>query len=473
MTDGNTPPKPYPANPILIVDDEEDVLQSYKMTLRLSGINNFTLFSDSRKVMELLSRSRHSAVVLDLSMPHVTGLELLNCIREKHPGTPVIVVTGSNSVPTAVECMKQGAHDYMVKPVEDSRFITGLKNVIEIFELRNENNALRQSMLAPQIKNLDAFSSIVTTSNAMLAIFGYIEAIAEGAKPVLVTGESGTGKELVARAVHAVSGRTGKFVPVNVGGLDDTVFSDTLFGHRKGAFTGADAERRGLVEEASGGTLFLDEIGTLDITSQTKLLRLLQENEYYPIGSDVVKTARAAVIAATNADLQARMKAGDFRNDLYFRLLTHHIHIPPLRERREDLPALLDHFLAQASGASAKARPAVPPGMLSLLCQYEFPGNVRELGALLFDLAARCRSDALDLTHLIEYIARQTGRNPGDLTVEAANQCTIPYHGEFPKLREVEDFLICEAMAKAGGNQYRAAEMLGVAQSTLWRRFKK
>jgi DNA-binding NtrC family response regulator len=306
----------------------------------------------------------------------------------------------------------------------------------------------------------------------MHAIFSYIEAISESTKPVLITGESGTGKELFARAIHKASGREGKFVPVNVGGLDDTVFSDTLFGHRKGAFTGADAERRGLIEEAANGTIFLDEIGSLEKSSQIKLLRLLQENEYYPLGSDTCKTARAAVVAATNEDLKVGMKAGLFRNDLYFRLLTHHIHIPALRDRRGDIPALIDHFLEQAK-SSGKNKPSIPPELPQLLDHYDFPGNIRELGALIFDMAARCTSGTLDINHARDYIARQTGASADALLIDTCNQFAIPYYGEFPKLRVVEDYLISEAMTRAEGNQYRAAEMLGVAQSTLWRRVQK
>jgi two-component system, NtrC family, response regulator HydG len=465
--------KNYPQFPVLIIDDEEDVLQSYKMTLRFSGINNFVLCSDSRQVLELLANSRHSVIILDLAMPHIPGRDLLNPIHEKHPEVPIIVVTASNNVVTAVECIKQGALDYMVKPVDGNRLVSGLRNAIEINELRDENSALKKTLLSPPVKNAEAFSSIVTTSDRMYSIFSYIEAVATTSKPILITGESGTGKELFARAIHQVSGRRGKFVPVNVGGLDDTVFSDTLFGHYKGAFTGADRERRGLVEEASGGTLFLDEIGSLDKPSQIKLLRLLQENEFYPLGADMYKTANASVVAATNENLQARIKEGHFRNDLYYRLATHLIQIPPLRERREDVPALIDHFLEQISTASHKVRPAIPPDLLNIFNYYNFPGNVRELNAIISDMAARCRSSVLDINHGKEYISRQTGKKIDELPSELQNQYIIPFNGEFPKLREVEDFLISEAIKKAEGNQYHAADLLGIAQSTLWRRSKK
>jgi DNA-binding NtrC family response regulator len=463
----------FPAQPILLVDDETDVLQSYKITLRFNGISNFVLCSDSTKVMDLLAATEFSAIVLDLNMPHLSGRELMGLIHEQYPEIHVIVVTASNSVATAVECMKLGALDYLVKPVEDNRFVTSVRNAVELIDLRNENTMLRQTILSQQVKNPDAFSEIITVSESMRAIFSYTEAISGSVKPVLVTGESGTGKELFARAIHAVSGRKGKFVAVNVGGLDDTVFSDTLFGHRKGAFTGADSDRRGLVEEASGGTFFLDEIGSLEKSSQTKLLRLGQENEFYPLGSDVSKNAHTVVVAATNEDLQKRMKEGLFRNDLYFRLITHHIQIPPLRQRREDIPVLFDYFLEKASASLKKTKPRYSSDIINLLNRYDFPGNVRELEAMIFDATSRCQAVDLDVAFFRETIAKQTGQQAGDLKVEASGQILVPFHGDFPKLHEVEEFLIKEAMKKASDNQYTAAELLGVAQSTLWRRFKK
>jgi DNA-binding NtrC family response regulator len=463
----------FPSRPILLVDDENDVLQSYKMTLRFNGINNFELCSDSTKVMDMIGQSEYSAIIMDLNMPILSGKDLMALIHEKLPEIPVIVVTASNSVATAVECMKLGALDYLVKPVEDSRFITSVRNSVEITDLRHENIQLRKTIFSRQVKSPDAFKEIVTVSNSMRDIFSYIEAVSGSVKPVLVTGESGTGKELFARAIHAVSGRMGKFVAVNVAGLDDAMFSDTLFGHRKGAFTGADSDRRGLVEEASGGTLFLDEIGSLEKISQIKLLRLLQENEFYPLGSDVSRNSHTVVVAATNEDLQKRMKEGSFRNDLYFRLITHHIQIPPLRQRREDMPYLFDHFIEKAAASMDKIKPRYSPDIIYLIDRYDFPGNVRELESMVSDAITRCQTSDLDILPFKEYIAKQTGQKAEDLTIEASGQILVPFHGDFPKLNEVEEFIIKEALKKVDGSQYQAAELLGVAQSTLWRRFKK
>jgi DNA-binding NtrC family response regulator len=461
----------FPRLPVLIVDDEEDVLQSYRTTLRFNRIDNFELCSDSSRVMELVDRNSYSAMVLDLFMPHVTGQELLDRIREKHPEIVVIVVTGSNDVSTAVECMKRGAYDYFLKPVDDSRLVTSLRNAVELGELRVENSTLRAHMLTAGVRRPELFAPIVTASEPMRSIFSYIEAIAASPRPVLVTGESGTGKELIARALHAASGRNGKFVAVNVGGLDDTMFSDTLFGHRKGAFTGADAERPGLVEQARGGTLFLDEIGTLEPASQIKLLRLLQEGEYYSLGSDSVKTIEAAVIAATNEDLDKRLSEGTFRNDLYYRLLTHHIHVPPLRDRPGDTPILVERFVHDAAATLGKAAPAIPPKVMSCLRQYRFPGNIRELQALVFDAVTRCREDELDASNFETYV-RMHGCKPGDTDADPFQPLEVLRAGGVPKLKDVEEYLIEMALEKTGNNQTLAAQMLGVSQSTLSRRTK-
>ena len=463
----------YPRFPVLIIDDEQDVLQSYEMMLQLNKINNLVLCSDGREVMGLLDASQHSAIILDLSMPTIDGMELIGPIKERYPEIPITVITAHNNVSTAVECMKRGVYDYMVKPVEESRLVSGLKNAIELSELRFENSSLKGKVLGRQVGNIEAFSSIVTVSDSMLSIFSYIESISSSSKPVLITGESGVGKELIARSVHTVSGRQGKFVPVNIAGLDDNIFSDTLFGHRKGAYSGAISDRQGLIEEAAGGSLFLDEIGSLEQSSQVKLLRLLQEREYYPLGSDLTKEAHCAVIAASNEDLQMRIKEGRFRNDLYYRLLTHHIHIPPLRERPEDIPALLNKFVTEAASILDKPMPAFSPGLLELLQEYGFPGNIREMQGLVFDAVSRCSSRMLDISHFRRYIAKQTGKSVDDISIAHSNQMSIPFFGEFPKLWDVEEYLITQAIRKSGGNQSGAAKLLGVSQSTLWRRFNK
>ncbi|RLB34210.1 MAG: sigma-54-dependent Fis family transcriptional regulator, partial [Deltaproteobacteria bacterium] len=318
----------FPLHPILIVDDEEEILRSFSIALRTGGITNILTCQDSRDVPYLLMEKDPAVILLDLGMPHMSGQELLQQIVEDFPHVPVIVITGNTEVEVAVECMKARAFDYMVKPVEKSRLISGVKRAIELNDLRKQVQILRETFAQRDLENPDAFSEIVTRNQVMLSLFRYAECIAPSPEPVLITGETGVGKELMARAIHKLSGRLGQLVAVNVAGVDDNVFSDTLFGHVKGAYTGAEAMRKGMVEQASGGTLLLDEIGDLSVASQVKLLRLLQENEYFPLGSDVAKISDARVIVTTNKDLGKLRESGDFRKDLYYRLSIHQIHIP-------------------------------------------------------------------------------------------------------------------------------------------------
>ncbi|NIY18432.1 MAG: AAA domain-containing protein, partial [Nitrospinaceae bacterium] len=268
-----------------------------------------------------------------------------------------------------------------------------------------ENSLLREHLLSSELLHPEAFADIVTADKTMHALFQYIEAVSTTPQPILITGETGAGKELIARSIHDVSKRRGKYVPVNIAGLDDNVFSDTLFGHVRGAFTGADKKRDGLIEQAAGGTLFLDEIGDLNASSQVKLLRLLQEREYFPLGSDTPRRTDARIIVATNRDLQKMQKEGEFREDLYFRLRSHLIRLPPLRERLDDLPLLVDHFLTRAAEGLGRKKPTVTAELFQLLSTYPFPGNVRELEAMIFNAVSTHTSGTLDLASFKQIIA--------------------------------------------------------------------
>lgn len=383
--------------PVLLVDDEPQILLSSSLILRSAGIKNVLTIEDSREVMPFLSMHETAVIVLDLFMPYVSGSELLAEIIRDFPQIPVIVMTAANEIDTAVECMKAGAFDYLVKPVEKNRFVSSIEKALELHALRSEIYSLKQRLFTDKLEHEDASSSIITNSQKMKAVFQYVEVVAGSQQPVLITGETGVGKELIARAVHKISGCKGVFAAVNVAGLDDNIFSDTLFGHKKGAYTGAEQPREGLIAQASGGTLFLDEIGDLAESSQVKLLRLLQEREYYPLGSDIPKHSDARIIVATNHDLHKSMLSGKFRKDLYYRLRGHQIHIPSLRERLEDIPLLLDHFLEEASKSMNRKKPTPPPELVTLLSTYGFPGNVRELQAMVFDAVARHKSGILSM----------------------------------------------------------------------------
>jgi len=461
----------YPRFPVMLVDDEEQALTSFEMTLRSARMNNFMRCQDSRKVMPLLSDQEVEVMLLDLSMPHLTGEELLPMIASDFPEVPVIVITGANDVDTAVKCMKAGAFDYMVKPVEKNRLIGGVRRAIEIRELQRENRMLRAHVLTGQVEHPEAFSEIVTCSPAMRSIFQYIEAICTSPRPVLITGETGVGKELVARAVHALSGRQGRFVPVNVAGLDDNVFADALFGHKKGAFTGADQARSGLLEQASGGTLFLDEIGDLNAASQVKLLRLLQDGEFFPLGSDVPKRSDARVVVATNQSLGALEDSGKFRKDLYYRLCDHHVHIPPLRERLEDLPLLVEHFLEKASKTLDKKKPTPPDELVTLLSTYDFPGNIRELESMMIDSVSAHKAGKLSMEAFKGHIFKD--RIPDEQDPAKERRASITFHEKLPTLKEAEDLLISEAMRRAEGNQSIAALSLGISRQALNKRLRK
>jgi DNA-binding NtrC family response regulator len=296
-----------------------------------------------------------------------------------------------------VRCMREGVFDYIVKPVERARLISSVRRAVELRELYRENRALKARVLSDGLTRPEAFSEIVTISARMRSIFRYMEAIAPSPRPMLITGETGAGKKLVARAVHTLSRRTGPFVAVNVAGLDNHMFADALFGHRKDAFNGALEARAGLLEQAPSGTLFLDEIGDLSPSSQVRLLRLLQDRAYFPLGSDLAKRSDASLVAGTTHDLEAECNSGRFRRDLYHRLSGHHIHVPPLRERREDLPILLDHFLEKASRALGKQKPTPSGRLIELLAFYHFPGNVRELELMVHNAVSSHTSGELSM----------------------------------------------------------------------------
>lgn len=459
---------------ILLVDDEQHILLSSESALQLYGFQEVITLDDSRKVLPTLESENINVIVLDLFMPYLSGRELLNSISIKYPEIPVIVMTAVDEVETAVDCMRAGAFDYLVKPVENARLITSVKRALEIRSLKNQVTQLREHLLSNKVKQPAAFESIVSASPKMSSMFQYCEVVAASGQPVIIIGETGVGKELVAKAVHDVSGRSGMFVPVNVAGLDDNMFSDTLFGHKKGAFTGADQARSGLIAQAAGGTLFLDEIGDLPLTAQVKLLRLLQEQEYYQVGSDIPQVSDARIVAATNRDLRALATEGKFRNDLYYRLYTHQVTIPPLRERLEDIQLLLEHFLDDAARTMNKKKPVYPEELITLLSTYDFPGNVRELKAMVFDAVARYQSGVLSMDRFREVVGdRPSPPGFAVLQIESVVDALKVVLHRLPKVSEVEGYLINEAMKQAKGNQGIAASLIGLSRQTLNKRLQK
>ncbi len=465
----------YPSFKILIVDDEEAWLRTMDVTLAVSGgINNTISCRDGREVLGILKNEDVGLVLLDLNMPHIPGEQLLKDITEQYPDIAVIIISGMNQVETAVSCMDAGAHYFFIKTVDEQRLVRGVRNAIRILELQRENLEIKSRFLKDELECPEVFSKIITQDKSIRSIFQYIEAVAGGSQPVLIEGESGVGKELIAHAFHQATGNKGKMVSVNAAGLDDNVFADTLFGHVKGAYTGAETTRKGLVEQAQDGTLFLDEIGDLSLVSQVKLLRLLQEGEYYRMGSDRPFRSNARVIVATNRDLKEKQLSGDFRKDLYFRLRAHLISIPPLRQRKDDIPLLLDFFLEEAAKDFNKDKPTIPHQLYTLLKNYYFPGNIRELKSMVYDAVGLHKDKVLSMALFKRNMDFEESASLDDSLNEIGdNFIYFNQSSPLPPLQKVEKILIEEALVRSEGNQSIASSLLGISQPALSKRLKK
>ncbi|WP_136526343.1 sigma-54-dependent transcriptional regulator [Geomonas ferrireducens] len=458
------------ADQILLVDDEPHILFGSSVMLRQAGFARVKTLDDIRQLLPMLLEEEPGVIVLDLQMPHISGKEMLGELNCSYPAIPVIIVTAANELETAIDCMKLGAFDYIVKPVDATRFVTSVRKALDRNAMQREIESLRESLLGGAPANDKAFSAIKTRSPRMKAIFSYLEAVAPTEQPVLITGETGVGKELIARALHELSGRRGAFVPVNSAGVDDHVFSDTLFGHRKGAFTGADQARDGMIVRSAGGTLFLDEIGETSPATQVKLLRLLQEGEYYPLGSDHPAANQARVVVATNRDLPAAIAEGSFRRDLYYRLCAHQVNVPPLRERTEDIPLLLETFVEEAARTLHREAPGYPYELASLLAGYSFPGNVRELRAMVFNAVTLQQGGRLSVAAFRD----ATGAGlPAVAPGQEEGGQWLDLSAGFPTLAEITQSLIRAALSRSGGNQRAAAELLGITRQALNQRISR
>jgi DNA-binding NtrC family response regulator len=451
----------------LFVDDDADFLNEIRFVVLSSKLCQVVTLTDSSKLLDLLEQGTYSILFLDWIMPGLSGADLLPVIAQRFPTLPVVVMTGVNDVETAVSCMKQGALDYVTKPLDSSRLLSSINSALRITELSAQNRQLQDYLMGGPVVCPGTFCDILSQNDKMQAIFKIIETFAPSRYPVIITGETGVGKELIARAVHKASGLPGEFVALNVAGLSAQMFEDTLFGHSKGAFTGAVERREGLIRKAQGGTIFLDEIGDLSLESQIKLLRLLQENEYYRVGSDVLLKNEARIMVATNRDFQKLLLEGSFRDDLYHRLCYHRLHIPPLRERRDDILPLALHYVQVAAANIGKATPRISSELRFVLGEYDYPGNVRELINKVSSAVVANRSGLLTLSDFPDLvlkeratkdIARKLGCDQFSL------QAVFP---SFPSMEQVEMVMIEEALKATGGKKGAAANLLGVCRQTV------
>jgi len=392
-------------------------------------------------------------VVTDVRMPGLSGDELLAAVRERRSEVPVVVITAFGSVEQAVEMVKRGAHQYLTKPFQTAELLRVVAEALEASAPRREQARLRREMPA-------APAHIVGASRPVRELFESVKRAGRSASTVLVTGESGTGKELVARAVHEASGRAGAFVPINCAAIPAELIESELFGHTGQAFTGARAARAGLFESADGGTVFLDEVGELPLQVQPKLLRVLQEGAVRRVGADREKAVSVRVVAATNRDLEAEVRAGRFREDLFWRLNVIHLHVPPLRERAIDIPLLVEHFASKASGANGSEPLRVSREALAVLTAYPWPGNVRELENAVERAAAFANGDEITAADLPERV-RTSGEAASLVARASAQRLTLD---------ELEREYILETLRRTGGNKSRAAEMLGLDRKTLYRK---
>ena len=441
---------------VLIVAEDEDIQRQASSALASQGIGPIASLRDGRLVGPYLDENPCDFMLLDVGDAQHSGPRRIGDLMSEHPHLAIVALGGIDRAATAVSCIHSGAYDYLVKPLDEERIIRVTRRALGLQRMRSAPGS-------PFSGAGDPFSGIITTDPAMLRIFGYLRSIAGTGRAVLITGETGTGKDLFARAIHQLSGRRGDYVPVNLAGMDDTMVSDCLFGHRKGAFSGAIDLRPGLVLRASSGSLFLDEIGDLSPVSQVKLLRLLQDGEYYPLGCDQPKSSTARIIAATSADLAQLQTAGTFRKDLFYRLRTHVIEVPPLRARHADIPLLLRQFAVQAASDLGLPMPTIGDAVVDAAMHHDFPGNVRELQSLVYDLVSRTpEGGALD-PDALRLACQKTGAR-----ATAAGGVIFPE--QLPSLKEVQELLVTEALRREAGNQAAAAALLGVTRQALNKR---
>jgi DNA-binding NtrC family response regulator len=451
---------PQNKTPVLVVDDDEGLLLSIKATLVSSGLPEPALVSDSRRVMELVRNNHFELILLDLMMPHRSGMEILKEIKEEYADIECVIVSAMDNVESAVKSMSIGASDYLVKPLNSEKLVVVVNRTLKKHDLQHELELFGGKKVFSDLRHPQAFTEMVAEDEAMALVFHQVEAVAGTDYSVVINGESGTGKEMLARVLHTLSRRADKpFYAVNMASFSKTIFEDEFFGHAKGAYTDAGSDRRGFFEAAHGGTLFLDEITELDPSLQAKLLRVIEERELYRLGSTEVRDVDVRLIAATNQDINEEILKGRFRADLFYRINMYNIVIPPLRERKKDILPLARHFMSIHATANNKRIDSIAPDMAERLLHHSFPGNVRELENMIAAGVLRETNNTLTLASI-----------PG----------VMSYHGperrknvELLTLEELEKRHIERVLEITGGNRPKAAEILGINVSTVYRKLEK
>lgn len=442
---------------ILIIDDEAIALQNLMHVLKKEGYSLLGTQS-STDALELLAKERFDLVLTDLKMEKVDGMEILSRTREQYPDSEVIMITGYATLETAIEAMKLGAYHYIAKPFKLEEVRKVVKEALEKVRLKRENITLKT-----QLKAFTDTSGIITANKKMKTILALAAQAAISDSNIVINGESGTGKELLARFIHASSHRhNGPLLSINCGAFNEELLTNELFGHEKGAFTGANSQKTGLIEQANGGTLFLDEITEMPLSMQVKLLRVLQEKEVLPLGATRPLQVDVRFIAATNRNLQEEVQLGRFRNDLYFRINVVSFTLPPLSARKDDIPLLIQFFLQKYSATMKKSVTGISPAVADILIDYDYPGNVRELENIIERGVALTGGEVIEVDQL-----------PDDLRGMIFKTFRRAEGGGIPSLEEHEKAYIQWVLKETEGNKTLAAQHLGIDRVSLWRKLKK
>ncbi len=451
-------------SPILVVDDDAGLLLSIKATLLSNDLPEPDVLSDSRFAIEMIRKNAYKIVLLDLVMPHISGMELLGMIKKEFPETVCMIVTATDEVATAIQAIRMGAYDYLVKPVKSDNLVMIIQRAMERYNLRKEVALFSVNKSFSDIANPLAFAEIVAEDESMALIFRQIEAVAPTDYSVVITGESGTGKELMARMIHKLSRRaSGPFVAVNMAAITHTLFESEFFGHTKGAYTHALSDRKGFFEVAENGTLFLDEITEMEPTLQGKLLRVIQEKEFYRLGSSSSKRINVRIIAATNKNIIEEVKNERFRADLFYRLSMYNIKIPPLRERKKDIMPLAKHFVRIYGKDKTVPVESISPELEQRLFNYSFPGNIRELENMIASAVLLEKSRILDLS--------STSLNDLALPTPCINKETN--ESQMMTIEELEKQHIIRALKETGWDRKKAASILGINTATVYRKMAR